>query len=217
MTELRADLPPLPARMASLPRDHRGFPVPWFVAWIDGVADFRVIGPGKISDAVRRNVCWLCGQPRGIHNAFIIGPMCAINRTISEPPSHLECAEFAVRACPFLTQPRMRRNDKDIPADSKEPAGVGLKRNPGVACIWVTKEFRLMKVDNGVLFRLGDPERVLWFAEGRTATREEVAESIRTGLPLLMEPAMAEGAAAVQELRRLCERARTLLPASAAE
>lgn len=43
----------LPRRMAELPTDHIGRPVPWFVAWIDGKPDFRVIGPGKLQSALR--------------------------------------------------------------------------------------------------------------------------------------------------------------------
>lgn len=215
MIELRKDLPPLPQRMRGLPLDHRGFPVPWFVAHINGVPDFRVIERGRIADSVKRNLCWLCGQPKGRHHAFVIGPMCAINRTISEPSSHLECAEFAAKACPFLTQPRMRRNENDLPEERKDAAGVGLKRNPGAVCIWVTREFKLMRVENGVLFRLGEPERVLWFAEGRPATREEVTRSIDSGLPLLRQPAEEEGPEAVAELNRYIERMQPLLPIAA--
>ena len=59
--------------------------------------------------------CWLCGQTLGKHMTFPIGPMCAITRTTAEPPSHLACAEYAVKACPFLSQPRMRRNERDLP------------------------------------------------------------------------------------------------------
>jgi len=36
MTALRESLPSLPLAMRGLPRDHRGYPVPWFVAWVDG-------------------------------------------------------------------------------------------------------------------------------------------------------------------------------------
>src|SRR5262245_17927108 len=104
---------PLPARMARLPISPAGYPVPWFVATIKGEPDFRVIGPDKIARAVRADLCWLCGQTLGRFKAFVGGPMCAVNRTSAEPPSHRECAEYAVRACPFLTRPRMRRNEKD--------------------------------------------------------------------------------------------------------
>jgi len=100
-----------------------------------------------------------------------------------------------------------------MPDGHQEPAGVMIRRNPGAVCIWVTKEFRVMREGDGVLFRLGDPEQVLWFAEGRKATRAEVLHSIETGLPLLMEVAEQEGPGAVAELNRYIERAQRWLPA----
>ncbi|MEY9460423.1 hypothetical protein [Bradyrhizobium ottawaense] len=129
-----------------LPVSASGFYVPWFVAWIDREPDFRVIGPGKLAQAVNRKLCWVCGQPLGVYKAFPIGPMCAINRNISEPPSHWKCAEYAVQACPFLSNPRMRRNEKDLPPDHFEPAGHMIRRNPGVIGIWVTKTFSAERV-----------------------------------------------------------------------
>jgi hypothetical protein len=45
----------------------------------------------------------------------------------AEPPSHRECAEYAVRACPFLTRPLAVRNERGL--DGFEPAGVMIKRN----------------------------------------------------------------------------------------
>jgi hypothetical protein len=42
MSELRKDLPDgMPESVGRLPVDHRGYPVPWFVAWIDGKPEFR--------------------------------------------------------------------------------------------------------------------------------------------------------------------------------
>jgi len=100
---IREDLPPLPSRMQTLKLDHRGYPVPWFVAWIDGKPDFRVMDGKKMNQAVRFKKCWVCGSPLGRRFTFCIGPMCAINRTIGEPPSHHECVDFSARACPFLS------------------------------------------------------------------------------------------------------------------
>ena len=40
-------LPPMPSRIAALPVDERGYPVPWFVAWIDGKPEFRCADPAK--------------------------------------------------------------------------------------------------------------------------------------------------------------------------
>lgn len=186
-TELRPGLPPLPDRMRRLRLDARGYPVPWFVAWIDGVPDFRVIDTGKIPGAINGKVCWLCGEPMGRFGAFVIGPMCALNRTTSEPPCHRDCAIFAATACPFLTRPNAERRAANLPEGYIEPAGIGLKRNPGVSLVWITRSWFWFREGDGVLCEVGDPVETLWYAEGRAATRDEIEKSIETGLPLLLE------------------------------
>lgn len=219
---LRTDLPPMPARIAHLPV-HRGYPVPWFVAWLDddgkpvargkGTPDFRVLAPGAAQLAHRFGICWVCGGTLGAWKAFVLGPMCAVNRTSAEPPSHVECAEWSAAACPFLTRPHMVRREGGMPEDAVEPAGVMLRRNPGVALIWVTKRYRLRRVPDGILFDIGKPERVAWYAEGRAATRGEIERSIETGLPALQELAEAQSPSAVRALNRQLDEARRLLPA----
>lgn len=209
---LRPNLPQLPTRIAQLPVDDRGYPVPWFVAWIDGKPDFRVIGPGKTVQAVREKLCWVCGQRLGTYFAFVIGPMCAINRVSGEPPSHLECAEFSARACPFLTTPKERRREDRLP-DGTCFSETGLKRNPGVALVWVTKTFTPIRgVGNEVLFRIGNPTSTLWCCEGRTATREEVLRSVETGLPSLKELAEQDGPRAMAMLEKQCNQAAAYYP-----
>ncbi len=220
MTVPAPRMPPVPPRIARLPLNESGYPVPWFVAWIDGKPDFRVIGENKIDEAIRFKVCWLCGQPLGSFKAFVIGPMCAINRVSSEPPSHRECAEFAAMACPFLINPKHKRRETALPEEYHDAGGVGLKRNPGVALVWITKSFTMQIIDadpahgiqEGVLFQVGDPEETLWFARGRAATREEVLESINSGLPLLRKPAEEEGEEAVEALERMHRAALDLVP-----
>jgi hypothetical protein len=78
-------------------------------------------------------------------------------------------------------------------------------------CVWVTKTFTIFR-HNGVMFEIGEPERTIWLAEGRNATRAEVEHSIETGLPKLMEAAEAEGPDAVTELLKRVEHTKTLLP-----
>src|ERR1700693_5736803 len=198
MTPLRAGLPPLPVRMRELPVDQRGYPVPWFVATIDGVPDFRVIRPSGVAIAIKRNTCWLCGQPLGKFLSFAIGPMCSIDRITSEPPSHRDCVEFAVKACPFLTRPGMARSPRQMPDGSVQPACIHIDRNPGVTALWTTRNFKRVRVDRvgaheGFLIQLGPPESVTWWREGRLATREEVQASIDSGFPALREAALKDG------------------------
>jgi|SRR5438128_4774021 len=143
---MKSDLEPLPARMRNLPIDDRGYPVPWFVAWIDGHSDFRVMDGEKWRAAVKLRRCWVCGQALGRWLAFPIGPMCAINRVTSEPPSHRECAEWSIRNCPFLSQPHMVRRDETDLIDRQEPGGIMIRRNPGVTCLWITRNYEILVV-----------------------------------------------------------------------
>ena len=229
------DLPEMNHRIHKLKRDHRGFPVPWFVQWFKevrknpdgtpqrepcdygvGEPDFRVMDSQKLGLAIRNDLCWVCGEKLGTFNkAFTIGPMCAINRTISEPPSHFSCAMFSVRACPFLMRPRMRRNEKDIPEQGMPAPGFHLDRNPGVICIWVTKSYRVFRAyagDPGLLLRIGDPLQVHWFAEGQPATRAQVEASIESGYPSLLQMAQRDGDSAIAALAKMKAQAMALLP-----
>jgi hypothetical protein len=139
------DVLSMPDRIRRLPVSPKGFPVPWFVTWFDGdkpcrdgegVPDFRVINPQKMTRAMNNNLCWVCGcAMTSVHRAFVIGPMCCINRIISEPPSMRDCAIWSARNCPFLARPRMVRNEKDMPPGLIEAAGVPLDRNPGATCV----------------------------------------------------------------------------------
>lgn len=212
MTELNAAIRniPIPRRMTKLPINDKGFPIPWFVHNENGISDFRVIGRGKIEDAVKWKKCWLCGEKLGINMVFTIGPMCSINRVSAEPPSHLDCAQYAVRACPFLNNPRMRRNEKNM--EGKNPGGIMLERNPEATALWVTHHYERFKVQNGWLIHLGDPEYVLWYKEGRTATRPEVQAAIAGGLPHLEKLAIEEGKEATEELYKAILRAQQFLP-----
>jgi hypothetical protein len=206
------DLRNAPDRIKMLPRDHRGYPVPWFVHWeTANQPDFRIIGAGKVEQAIALNLCWICGGQVARNKAFVIGPMCSINRVSAEPPSHPSCALFAATTCPFLTKPRMRRNEKDLPEHQSAPGHMVL-HNPGVACVWVTREFRLLPVDNGLLFRIGEPVDVRWLCQGQPATRGEVIRSIEKGLPILMNEAKEESDDAVQALLQAVARMRQYLP-----
>lgn len=212
MSAIRRDLPPLPRYFASLPVDDRGYPVPFFVSYVSGAPDFRVADARKLAICVKEKRCWLCGHPLGRNLAWVIGPMCAINRTSSEPPQHLDCADFAARACPFLVRPAAKRREANLPTDRIEAAGEGLKRNPGCALVWCARDFRTIRVDGsapgtsaGVLFQLGEPTETRWYCQGRRASPAEVASSVYSGLPLLLKIARDQDCAECRDGE--CERA----------
>lgn len=216
----------MPFALARRPRvnrkgepDPNGYPVPWFTPYV-GVAgagghwDFQHVAQGKAQEALRKNCCWTCGEPLRMPCAFVVGPMCAVNRISAEPPSHVECAIYAAKACPFLARAKMERpsrteGDTDTLKQGGSIPGIMLTRNPGVALVWVTANPVYYQEDR--LFGLGEPVRVRWYAHSRAATREEVMESINTGYPTLR--ALADSPEAVAELDKMVERAVELVPA----
>lgn len=213
VTQVRPTLTALPERMKKLPVDERGFPVPWFVEWIDNKPEFRVMNRQRWHDAVVKSLCWVCGEKLGLIQVFTVGPMCTVNKTTAEPPSHRDCAIWSAKNCPFLSKPHMVRREDEF-TEQLDRVGVAINRNPGTVCLWFTRSFTLFRDQNNQpLIQMGEADHIEWFCQGRRATREEVLESIRTGLPLLGELAEAEGPAAVRDLHVMAENAiRRLVP-----
>jgi hypothetical protein len=211
----------MPSSMKRLPTDDVGRPVPWFVPWVDGKPDFRLMDSQRLVAAIRGQLCFICGErlkrnhgaatPRG---TFTAGPMCVVNRTSPEPPDHAECAEWSAKACPFLSRPAKERRTTNMPPLKEEPAGIAIMRNPGVTALvhatkWRAYPVRASDVEGvpgaggGLLFEMTRIESVSWMAEGRKATSAEVMESIESGLPTLITYAEMEMGALPVLARRL--------------
>src|SRR4029450_421658 len=110
------------------------------------------------------------------------------------------CAEYAAQACPFLSRPHMHRREAGMPGEVLPAAGIGIMRNPGCVCLWVTRTHTVELLTDvhgpgnpGYLFHPGEPDYVAWYCEGRIATRDEAFHSLETGLPLLTEMAHKDG------------------------
>lgn len=209
--QYRQNLLSMPKRLLELPVQN-GYPVPWFVAKVGDSYDFRCVDSRKFAIAIKKQQCWICGQKLGSYLAFGVGSMCAVNRTVPEPPSHRDCMEWSIKSCPFLCQSQEYRRETNLPEGVSEPAGFAIKRNPGVIALWVTRSYRLFGDGNGgVLFKIGAPTEVHWFRKGRLATRTECLESIESGYPELLKLAEQEGALAVEGLQKLKDEAIKLL------
>jgi hypothetical protein len=204
-----------PPRLARLPVDQKGRPVPWFVAWINDQPDFRIVAAGKVEEAVRFNKCFLCGEPLGRWLSFAVGPMSVINGTAPEPPAHKECAAYAVIACPFLARPTMRRRSAGLPEGLTVAAhapGATAAHNPGVTAIWTTRsQTPFPDGKGGLLLRMGPMTELVWYAEARPATRAEVLEALAAERDALLTHADAAEHAAIEAAYT---RALALAPAS---
>lgn len=205
----------MPPRIKRLPVNKNGYPVPWFVEWIKGEPDFRVVDSRKVPLAIKRGKCWVCGEKRtGPTAAFVIGPMCAVNRISGEPPSHRDCAIYAAQVCPFLVNPKKRRREGGLDElDMLYQAEGFIARNPGVTLVWSGRGWKPFVGPGEVTyFNIGQPTRVEWYTEGRAATRDEVMEAIESGLPILREAAERDGSEAVAELESMLHEALPLVP-----
>jgi hypothetical protein len=190
--QLREPLPALPDRMKDLPVSAKGYPVPYFVKYIDGVPDFRVMDEEKYARCLKNNVCWCCGKPLGRYKAFVGGPLVAINKISAEPPLHRDCAEFSVQACPFLLLPKAKRRDtSDVTIEVSAMGGMMLDHNPTVTAMYMTASFKVTHDANGLLLRMGDPTEVIWYTNGRIANREEVIEAMERSVEAAREKADA--------------------------
>ncbi len=188
---------PVPARIAALQVDARGFPIPFFVERpADGSEpDFRIMAPDGMIRAVRKELCWICGQRTGRFRAFVGGPLAAGQRISAEPPSHVECAEFAARACPFLANPGARRRVWGMP-ETKPLEGKHTDANPGVVAVFVGRGHDVLPSGDGVVFRLHEPAETRWFRQGRPATRDEVIEALPLARSEFLARSGGPGAAA---------------------
>jgi hypothetical protein len=201
--------------MTALPLDERGYPIPFFVAFVGGKPEFRVADAEKRYRCVKQKLCWMCGNPlnHGKHT-FVIGPMGALNRTTDEPPCHNGCAEFSVKACPFLSMPKAKRRDAGIPEEARHPAGISIDRNPGVTCLWTCRGYQLFHDGRGgALFKIPNPSCVRWWTEGRKASRGEVLASINSGLSILQEMANQDGPESTALLEKLKADVMKFIPA----
>jgi hypothetical protein len=99
----------MPPRVAALPRDRRGYPIP-FIVQRDGNGDpiFTMNDTRLVARAAREGLCGICGQRLGAFKALVGGPASAFHPrgAYYDGPMHRDCAEFALQVCPWLAVPR---------------------------------------------------------------------------------------------------------------
>jgi hypothetical protein len=102
----------LPRRMRTLPRDRRGYPIP-FIVLIDrnGEPQFTINDWRRVAECRTKHLCSICGKRFDKHPVsskyemwFVGGSRCFLHPRggFLDPPMHLDCATYALRVCPFL-------------------------------------------------------------------------------------------------------------------
>lgn len=109
----------LPERVALRPRDERGYPILFTTPVIDGKPDFFTIGTAMVAQCHAEGLCGICGQVISHHGDgetdckpyyFIGGPYSTeVSGVFNDPPMHKDCAEFAMRVCPWMIMHNYKR------------------------------------------------------------------------------------------------------------
>jgi hypothetical protein len=180
------NLPPIPPHMQELPLDKRGYPVPYFVQWVNGVPDFRVSNMRRIYECTNKKLCMICGKALNKDEGcvFAVGPLSTLTQTNDEPPMHRACAEFSAQVCPWMLHPGMKRIPKPLPdgtmsAGQLEAVGAINGGAPKVWALYDTDSYIAEAQENRtILYFMGEPREIHWWKAGRRATREEVLEAL---------------------------------------
>jgi hypothetical protein len=126
------DRPELPKLMRTLPRDARGYPIP-FLVMVDktGLPQFTINDDRKATACRTKRLCAICGKRFTDGMWFVGGARSFLHEhgAFVDPPMHLECAEYALRVCPFLAASKyLRRIDAAKLKPDAIPEGIAIAR-----------------------------------------------------------------------------------------
>lgn len=103
---------PVPARMAKLKKDRRGYPIPAMVVVDDdGRPHFQINDERIRQKMIAEDRCPICAGKLARGRWFVGGPLSAFSSRglFIDPPTHDECAHYALRVCPYLAAPNYGR------------------------------------------------------------------------------------------------------------
>jgi hypothetical protein len=161
MTDIPMTDIPMPPAMARLPRDRRGYPVPFMVLQAednDGEPALAVLDPRRVVRALHNRLCAICGQALDYWIAFIGGDLCLKNRLFGLP-MHEDCARFSMRVCPHLSNPRAKYRPPPTGAEVRVSPLVSDSR-PSEMFLVITRRYKPVAVRDELLARIAPPARV---------------------------------------------------------
>lgn len=171
---------PIPPRLASRPRDARGYPIPALVLVdSEGKPDFKTTDLEKWSRAYHSRTCSLCGQTMGRHLAFIGGPNSYKYRYFTDLPMHRDCAEYAIKVCPYIAVPNFKYAE-----NIRAPDGYTLSVSNQVSpdrpdrfVLAITTSCKAERLDGDTLAVKAAPwESVTWWRDGVQLSEADVVQ-----------------------------------------
>jgi hypothetical protein len=128
---------PLPKLMDEhCERDPRGMPVP-FVVLKDqaGKHHFKINDTEKTVQCMMGGLCTICGQKMSVHDRWLVGGIASAfdkRGFYIDHPVHQECAEYALKVCPYLASRNYDTNKTDLDKLQDKVKGAVILVNPTV-------------------------------------------------------------------------------------
>lgn len=142
----------IPDRLAGLPVcPRRGLPVPYVnLITAGGIPDFATLDSRSVYEVAANRLCGVCGQLLDYWIVFVGGPRCAADRAYVDPPMHSECAQAALRLCPYLFRQDMKRRRATLPGVG---APIGFTEDkPEAYLLYVTRSYKITITEDGIVF-----------------------------------------------------------------
>lgn len=98
----------MPDRIKALPKDQRGYPIPFVVLRDDDdMPNFQLDSARRISQCMVNVACGVCGQPLENEIWFLGNYLRALSPSgfYIDSPLHKQCGTYALKVCPFLAAP----------------------------------------------------------------------------------------------------------------
>src|SRR5688572_9421849 len=153
---------PMPIYIARLPRDERGFPIPFFAPTIEGKKSFAVSDSSKRLKCAKHRLYWIRGKRLRLLIAFVGGPCCVEIHAYSDGPMHVDCAIYAVKVCPWMALPEYKKRMFEHLGDSDS---VIEPKKPDMNAVCITNGFKVTTGKNWVFipFTILD---IQWWKDG---------------------------------------------------
>ena len=176
----------VPQSMQGLPLFH-GLPIPYatFIGH-DGLPDFKVVDEKLRRRCMTMELCALCGKPLTKRLIVLIGgPKCVQSRTFFDPALHQECAIYATKVCPYLSDANWEYA-KQAPRHLEEGQSV-IKihenidnRRPARIALYYCRSYEMVKKRDIWFVKAGRAFKIDWDACGSQAPTFEQSEKVQS-------------------------------------
>ncbi len=158
---------PIPDLMKDLPM-WKGLPIPYFTLIVDGVPDFTAVEFMRVNQCMMNETCGICGKPITDGKfCFIGGELSVKNRVYIDPASHVACAYYAAKACPYLAGTK-RQYAKEGRAEKAEDIHILMSMKdqprPKRMAIYIAKSYEMFFENGGYLCKAGLAWKIDWDA-----------------------------------------------------